>query len=338
MTPGADLYREVGAALALIDLGYVNQQSLYSWAFSEATRVIEALIAWTDGEIYFEEDQQPPSDRLLIALPISSMLPEQPSPSLAQPVAIGAAPSTAIAHPVSNTASVTPSSISDALTMHGEMPTLFDDSTAISSFFASPGTVPDTERYSESRSTMGTLLPPQPVSAPTTPIRVDMAYMQPHMVITPVDLSVYREQNPQIPFTPDQWRLFTRADGQTTLQLAAQELSMSPEQVCQVAGELVALGVITLSQQAYGYGDRNEPSLLLREHLQASPSNGMLTPAYAAPSPNPLGRPLQLYPIETHSQWGNGGNGAIFVLGNGWVVAPPSAAAALTTVAHEPVR
>ena len=26
-------------------------------------------------------------------------------------------------------------------------------------------------------------------------------------------------------------------------------------------------------------------------------------------------------PIETHSQWGNGGTGATFVLGNGWVVA-----------------
>jgi hypothetical protein len=25
-------------------------------------------------------------------------------------------------------------------------------------------------------------------------------------------------------------------------------------------------------------------------------------------------------PIETYSQWGNGGNGATFVLGGGWVV------------------
>jgi hypothetical protein len=26
-------------------------------------------------------------------------------------------------------------------------------------------------------------------------------------------------------------------------------------------------------------------------------------------------------PLETHSQWGNGGTGATFVLGNGWVLA-----------------
>jgi len=47
LTPGADRYREVSVALTLIDLGHVNQQSLYRWAFSEASRVIEALIAWT---------------------------------------------------------------------------------------------------------------------------------------------------------------------------------------------------------------------------------------------------------------------------------------------------
>ncbi len=337
LTPGADRYREVGAALSLIDLGYVNQQSLYRWAFNEATRVIEALIAWTDGEIYFEENQPPPSDRLLIALPISSMLPEQPSEALAQPVTIGAVPSTAVAHPAYSAASVAQSSISNAPTMHGEEPAFFDDTTAMSSFFSSPGTAPDTERNTDalSRSMMGTLLPPQPVTTPMTPARVNTAYMQPQMVLNPVDLSAFREQNPRIPFTPDQWRLFTRADGQTTLQIAAQELSMSPDQVCQVAGELVALGVITLSLQAYGYGDVNELSPISREYIQAGLSNGMMAPGYAAspaqpwdaaqPSPNPRGRFSLSYPIETHSQWGNGGNGAIFVLGNGWVVAPTNA-------------
>ena len=152
LTPGTDHYREVGTALALIDRGHVNQQSLYRWAFSEASRVIEALIAWTDGEIYFEENQQPPSDRLLIALPISSMLPEQPSETFAQPVAIGAAPSTAVAYPTYSAASVAQSSISNAPTMHGEKPTFFD-SMAMASFsaslFTSPGTVPDTERNTD---------------------------------------------------------------------------------------------------------------------------------------------------------------------------------------------
>ena len=289
------------------------------------------------GEIYFEENQPPPSDRLLIALPISSMLPEQPSEAFAQAVTVGTAPSTAVAHPAYSAASVTQSNISNAQTMHREKLAFFADTTAMSSFYPSPGTVPDTERNTDalSRSMMGKLLPPQPVTTPMTPARVNTAYMQPQMVLNPVDLSAFREQNPQIPFTPDQWRLFTRADGQTTLQIAAQELSMSPDQVCQMAGELVALGVITLSLQAYGYGDVNELSPISREYIQAGLSNGMMTPGYAAspaqpwdaaqPSLNPRGRFSLSYPIETHSQWGNGGNGAIFVLGNGWVVAPTNA-------------
>jgi hypothetical protein len=166
-------------------------------------------------------------------------------------------------------------------------------------------------------------------------MRVNTAYMQPQMVLMPVDLSAYRAQNTQIPFTPDQWRLFTRADGQTTLQVASQELSMSREQVCQVAGELVALGVVTLSIPAYNYGDVNELSPVSREFIQAGLSNGVMTPGYAASSvqpwdstqlsPNPHGRFSVPYPIETHSQWGNGGNGATFVLGNGWVVTSPDA-------------
>ena len=337
VTPGADRYREVGVALSLIDLGHVNQQSLYRWAFNEASRVIEALVAWTDGEIYFEENQQPPSDRLLIALPVSSMLPEQPSEALAQPVAIGAPPSTSVTPPTFKPASASQNSISDSPTLHGEEPVFFDDTTAIASFFASPGTVPDTERHTDAlpKSTMGTLLPPQPVTTPIMPMRVNTAYMQPHMVLSPVDLSAYRDQNPQIAFTPDQWRLFTRADGQTTLLMAAQELAMSPDQVRQVAGELVALGVIMLTIPAHGLGDVNELSPVSREYIQSGLSNGMMAPGYAVspaqpweaaqPSPNPRGRFSLPYPIETHSQWGNGGNGATFVLGNGWVVAPTNA-------------
>lgn len=338
---GTDPYREVGAALALIDLGHVNQQSLYRWALSEATRVIEALVAWTDGEIYFEENQQPPNDRLLIALPISSLLPEQPAEALVQPVAIGLLPSTVVAPPTYSAASLTQSSISDAPTMHGEEPTFFDDTTAMTSIsaslFTSSGAMPDTERHTDalSRSSMETLLPPQAVTTPVAHVPVNTSYMQPQMVLTPVDLSAYREQNPRIPFTPDQWRLFTRADGQTTLHAAAQELSMSPDQVCQVAGELVALGVITLSLSAHRYGEMNELSPVSREYIQAGLSNGMMAPGYAAtpaqpwdaaqPSPNLRGSFSLPHPIETHSQWGNGGNGAIFVLGNGWVVAPTNA-------------
>ena len=336
---GAERYREVGSALTLIDLGHVNQQSLYRWALSEATRIIEALIAWTDGEIYFEENQSPPGERLLIALSISSILPEQPSEAPVQPVATGSSPAQvpAVAQqpPASSAADAAHNSISNAPTMHGDEPDLFDDATTITAYqpslFASTASAGShTERHTDAlaKSTPGTLLPPRPVMTPAMPAQVNTTYMQPQMVLAPVDLSAYREQNPQITLTPDQWRLFTRADGLTSLQVAIQELGMSPDQVRQVAGELVALGIVTLSLPGYSYGDANELSPVARDYTQA----GMMTPGYAAapaqpwdiaqPSPHPHARFSLPHPIETQSQWGNGGNGATFVLGNGWVVAP----------------
>lgn len=342
---GTDRNREVGAALVLIDLGHVNQQSLYSWALGEATRVIEALTAWTDGDIYFEEDRQPPSERLLIALSISSILPEQPLEAPVQPVVAGSFPAPA----APGTGGADRNSIANALTMHGEEPALFDDEATITAYqpalAASPsGAAPAVERHTDALSGVGrdierhtdalakaapgTLLPPRPVMTPMTPARLNTAYMQPHMVLTPVDLSAYREQNPQLTLTPDQWRLFTRADGQTTLQAAIHELSMSPDQVCQAAGELVALGIVTLSLPGYGSGDASEMSPAAREFAGA----GTMAAGYfaipaqpwdaAQPVPKTPARFSQLYPIETQSQWGNGGNGATFVMGSGWVVAP----------------
>ncbi len=225
--------------------------------------------------------------------------------------------------------------------MHGEEPILFDDITTITAyqpslFTPAASTEPDIERHTDAlaNSAPGTLLPPRPVMAPPAPAQVNTGYMQPQMVLTPVDLSAYREQNPQITLTPDQWRLFTRADGQTTLQAAVQELGMSPGQVRQVAGELVALGIATLSLAGYNYGDANEMSPVGRDYVQPALRYGMMTPGYspsptrpwdaAQPSPYPSTGFSLPYPIETQSQWGNGGNGATFVLGNGWVVTPPN--------------
>lgn len=325
-TLGAEHYREVGAALALIDLGHVNQQSLFHWASAEASQVIEALLSWTDGDIYFEENRQPPADRLLIALPLSAMLPEQNAEVVAEPVGVASAEHRSFA-------GANRSSISDSPTMHGTSP-LFDDSTTVSAFsaalFSSMASMPGAERNTDelARSSVGSLMPPQRVIAPVTPASVNTAYMQPQMVLTPIDLSAYREQNPQVQLTPDQWRLFTRADGQTTLQMAAQELGMSREQVCQVAGELVALRLVALSLPTYS--TVNEMSPVSREYMRAGLSNGMMVPGFAVSPAQPLdalmpttnsdGQFSAPYPIETHSQWGNGGNGATFVLGNGWVV------------------
>jgi hypothetical protein len=219
--------------------------------------------------------------------------------------------------------------------MHGEEPAFFDNETTITAYqpaliTSSPVASPAAERHTDAlaKSAPGTLLPPRPVMTPTTPVRVNTDYIQPQMVLTPVDLSTYREQNPQITLTPDQWRLFTRADGQTTLQAAIQELGMSPDQVRQAAGELVALGIVTLSLPGYGFEDASEPLTAARDLAQAAAK----APGYfAIPSqpgdaaqaaPKTPARFSLPYPIETQSQWGNGGNGATFVMGSGWVVAP----------------
>ena len=74
-TLGASLQNETRTAISLIDLGYLNQESLYVWVAQEATKVLQVLLSWNKGEIYFDESLQPPADRLLIALTVSSLVP-----------------------------------------------------------------------------------------------------------------------------------------------------------------------------------------------------------------------------------------------------------------------
>jgi hypothetical protein len=272
---GASQQSETRIAITLVDLGYVNQESLYNWVAKEASRVLQVLNTWSTGEIYFEEGMQPPADRLLIALSVTSLLSQQLAASVPQPLSAGAS------------------------------------STVL------PSTAP--------------LSPPQRVTRPLTPKRIDISLMQPQMVLTPMDLSAIREWNPKIELTPEQWRLFTCADGQTTLQMACQILAMPRELVCRVADELIALGLVTISMPAIGL--TNEPALSLQDPMNAGLSNSYM-PSYsalpvpfldAAMPPNNGSNYSSPVPIETHSQWGNGGNGATFVLGGGWVVAssPP---------------
>jgi hypothetical protein len=171
---------------------------------------------------------------------------------------------------------------------------------------------------------------PVQVMNPVPPKRIDTSFMQPEMLLIPADLSAFREQNPQVQVTPDQWRILTCADGQTTLKTACQALAMSPELLCQVAGELMAeqLLHVSLSEQAR----MNEFPSGPHEQVTPGMSNGYKTPAYAAvaamPSSSSIAVPdvqLQIpsaLPFETESQWGNGGNGATFVPGRGWITAP----------------
>jgi hypothetical protein len=271
---GASQQSETRAAITLVDLGYVNQENLYNWAAKEASGVLQVLLTWSTGEIYFEEGMQPPPDRLLIALSVTSLLSQQLAVSVPQPLSVGA------------------------------------------SSTVSPSTAPSS--------------PPQRVTRPLTPKRIDTSLMQPQMVLTPTDLSALRESNPKIELTPAQWRLFTCADGQTTLQMACQILAMPRELVCQVADELIALGLVTISTPATGL--TNEPTPGSQDPTNTGLSNSyMPMPGYSAfPVPfsdaampaNNGSNYSSSVPIETHSQWGNGGNGATFVLGGGWVVAP----------------
>ncbi len=166
---------------------------------------------------------------------------------------------------------------------------------------------------------------------PVPPKRMDTSFMQPDMVLTPADLSSFREQNPQIQVTPDQWLLLTCADGQTTLKMAYQKLAMPPELLCQIAGELMAehLLHVSLPEQTRV----SEISPVPQERVTSGKlSNGYVAPAYSSVATRSLSSStsvsdgqLQLpssQPFETESQWGNGGNGATFVPGRGWITAP----------------
>ena len=150
------------------------------------------------------------------------------------------------------------------------------------------------------------------------------------MVLKPLDLSALRERNPQLQITPDQWRVLTRVDGRTTLHATCQQLGMPADLLCRIAGELIALGLIHVAMPqtfvnqlsptssgsvsngsnngylAQGYATNSQPSW-----VATPPTTGALPPSFGSP-----------VPFETKSQWGNGGTGATFVPGHGWVANP----------------
>jgi len=310
-TLGPAQQSETRTAISLIDLGYLNQESLYAWAAKEASRVLGVLLSWTTGEIYFEEDLQPPADRLLIALSIASLLPRQLAVSTQQPVSVGMLSTHVQAQSKHKATSPV---ISDALTLHDA--SQFFDSSAMSSISAalslSEHPVANVARNTDTLPPSSASFSfPKRVTEPLSPRRFDIPQMQPQMILTPTDLSRLREENPRIQLTPEQWRLFTRADGKTSLQMACQLLVMSRELVCQVTRELFELGLVTITIPPSG--STNDQSPVPQDFMNAGLSN-----SYAL-QVNPSD-PFPPAPIETHSQWGNGRNGATFILGGGWVV------------------
>lgn len=173
------------------------------------------------------------------------------------------------------------------------------------------------------------LLPAVPVAQPQPPKRIDTSFMRPEMVLLPADLSAYREQNPQVQLTPDQWCLLTHVDGQTPLAVICQALNAAPELVCQVAGELIAEGLVYPSLPDANQSSESSPAS--HELVASGLGNGYVAPGYASATASPWSASMPAVPpapsvsgkpVETESQWGNGGNGAIFVPGRGWVAAP----------------
>ena len=376
-------------ARTLMELHYVSRDELRSWAIRKAVDVLNVVLAWPAGEVYFEEDTLPPSDRLLVSMSISSLL-ASASPvdrSLSQASILLEAP---LATPTPISQPLTP-----IYTGHGSEPpstptpdvasmstlmnasqfiddTSFSVSSLMDSFTSVDSPLPTTEPFAPLQvydqsappaspfpgfeaevhadvaafpsffsdgdavalSPTPAPLHPVRVMQPVPPRRIDISFMQPDMLLAPADLSAYRDQNPQVQLTPEQWHILTFIDGRNSLQMICQLSGASGEFVCNTAGELIAEGLayipISGSQQF------QEVSSVARELTASGMANGYVAPGYtsAAASPwsislpavaSPPAVPQSLspaLPVPTEAQWGNGENGVAFIPGQGWVVNP----------------
>jgi uncharacterized protein DUF4388 len=310
---GVSLQNETRTVMALIDLGYLSQDSFYVWAVQEAIKVLQVLLSWTTGEIYFEEGLQPPSDRLLIALTVSSLI---SLPSLESPSQSTNDSASSSVHLHKHSKLRTAPHFTDAMTLHEPSQfygTIATTSTSNSMDF-SGGYATDVVRNTDALAyPVAPFSMPKRLTEPLTSKRIDITFMQPQMVLNPTDLSGFRDRNLRVQLTPEQWRLFTVADGKTTLQMACQQLVMSREQVCLVAVELAALSLVTVCLPDSGL--TYDSNLLSLDVANAGFRKNYVVQAQR--NRDDYSNP----PLETHSQWGNGGTGATFVLGNGWVLA-----------------
>jgi hypothetical protein len=336
LTLGEAHLSETRIALTLMDLGYTSNDNLRTWAAKEAASVLAALLTWKNGEIYFEDNQYPPADRLLVALTISSLLPPPSAAASlpatqpvkqAQPMHLPSTP------PIAAQVAVQPSAPIHPPASLSASPLIMETSPVAPSFVPreAPRSRPTIDLLCDVQlSPSPSLSQPQKVTAPLRPIYVDTRSIRSDMVLLPVDLSALREQNPQLPLTPDQWRLLTRADGRTTLQDACFELAMPADVVRQVAGELCVLGLVQVIVPSQTLEVVSELSPISRQLLNSGLGNGYVQPGYAAIAPQPWAAttpvihevprsPQATNSFETRSQWGNGGNGARFVPGHGWV-------------------
>lgn len=317
---------ETRLALALMDLGYVSHEAIRAWATNEASKVIQALLTWQSGKIYFEDGTQTPADRLLVALSPAALVPSTPAvveivqqhEQSEAPLQIEQEQRETIVPPQS-------APLLSAAQFIMETPPSDASFSSPAPSFSSVNMFSDADAHA-----LPPLSQPMRVNQPLPPMRIDTSFMRPEMVLKPLDLSALRERNPQLQITPDQWRVLTRVDGRTTLHAACQQLAMPADLLCRIAGELIALGLIHVAMPqtfvnqlsptssgpvsngsnngylAQGYATNAQPSW-----VGTTPTTDALPPSFGSP-----------VPFETKSQWGNGGTGATFVPGHGWVANP----------------
>lgn len=312
---------ETRLALMLMDLGHITRDDLQAWAAKEASSVLDLLLSWNQGEVHFEESQQPPTDRLLVSLTLSALLPASaslPAKSSTRELLPRQEPSSAaekssVSAPLHAPASL---NIADVIT---ETPRL-----ALSEDISLSAT-----SNADHDALAASITPPQPVKGPATANNVDTSFLRPEMVLLPVDLTLLRGQNPHVAITPEQWRVITRVDGRTNLRDMCLQLMMSVDQMRSIVGQLWSMGLVRFSQPS---SPREVSPAAYQPNLPgmtgALPPHGYV----AAPvQPLPMAMPpgtstassfAETQPFENESQWGNGGNGATYVPGQGWVTRP----------------
>ncbi len=350
---GESFPNETRLVITLMDLGHVERESLRAWAAKEASQVLQELLTWTDGELYFEEEVSPPAGRLLVSLSFATLLSSLPAPARA---AVSTPEGPSEPQPA---LSAQEQAISQQETVHTAIvgaPTLFEATQSINEPETQyPSLVPDlpesslsainltgdpgpsqSSSLSQAQPYQSLLAPPAqpefdplmpvPVANPVLPTRVDISFLQHDTVLVAADLSAVRGSNLRVQITPDHWRLLTRIDGRRTLQMVCTELALMPGMVCQLAGELLAMGLVSVASPQ---PVRDDVMPAGREPVAAGVGGGYM--ASAAPAgfhadvmpmteALPLSVPIPITgQLETQSQWGNGGNGATFVPGRGWV-------------------
>jgi hypothetical protein len=335
---------ETRLVITLMDLGHVERESLRAWAAKEASQVLQELLSWTDGELYFEEEVSPPAGRLLVSLSFATLVSAIPAPTPARS-AVSLPEQSSASSPAALSAQV--QAISQQETVHtaiASAPTLFETmqstnepetqypslvpdfpESSLSAIIGGPGSSqPSSLSQVPAQPAQPELDPlmPIPVANPVLPARVDISFLQSDTVLVAADFSAVRGSNLRVQITPDHWRLLTRVDGRKTLQTACNELALMPGMVCQLAGELLAMGLVSVASS-----QRDDMMSAGREPVAAGVGRSYTAPVAPAGFRADVMPMTDAFPpavpitgqLETQSQWGNGGNGATFVPGRGWV-------------------